>query len=82
MLVECAQLVESKTDQAVKLLVKFKDSVSKNDDPVEQFGFYFAEGLCIRVIVVELDVKKNLDQTTSEIVYIMFFFFILYYFFK
>jgi hypothetical protein len=56
MLVECAQLVESKTDQAVKLLVKFKDSVSKNDDPVEQFGFYFAEGLCIRVIVVELDV--------------------------
>ncbi|KAG6774672.1 hypothetical protein POTOM_022034 [Populus tomentosa] len=32
----CAQLVESKTDQDVKLSVKFKDSVSKNDDPVEQ----------------------------------------------
>ncbi|KAJ6732921.1 SCARECROW-LIKE PROTEIN 4-RELATED [Salix koriyanagi] len=56
----------SKADQAVKSLVKFKDSVSENGGPVERVGFYFAEGLCRRVAARELDVLKNFDQTTSE----------------
>ncbi|KAH8503557.1 hypothetical protein Peur_067291 [Populus x canadensis] len=65
-LVECAQLVESKADQAVKSLVKLKDLASENGDPVERAGFYFAEGLCRRVAVGELDVLKNFDQTSEE----------------
>ncbi|KAL3592014.1 hypothetical protein D5086_010654 [Populus alba] len=65
-LVECAQLVESKADQAVKSLIKFKESVSENGDPGERVGFYFVEGLCRRVAVGELDDLKNFHQTTSE----------------
>jgi hypothetical protein len=40
--------------------------VSENGDPVERAGFYFAEGLCRRVAVGELDVLKNFDQTSEE----------------
>ncbi|KAJ6304983.1 hypothetical protein OIU78_020515 [Salix suchowensis] len=65
-LVECAQLVETKADQAVKSLIKFKESVSENGDPVERVGFYFVEGLCRRVAVGEVDDLKNFDQTSEE----------------
>jgi hypothetical protein len=65
-LVECAQLVESKADQAVKSLIRFKESVSENGDPGERVGFYFVKGLCRRVAVGELDDLKNFHQTTSE----------------
>uniref|UniRef100_A0A6N2N6H1 Uncharacterized protein n=1 Tax=Salix viminalis TaxID=40686 RepID=A0A6N2N6H1_SALVM len=65
-LVECAQLVETKADQAVKSLIKLKESVSENGDPVERVGFYFVEGLCRRVAVGEVDDLKNFDQTSEE----------------
>ncbi|KAJ6919425.1 SCARECROW-LIKE protein 7 [Populus alba x Populus x berolinensis] len=65
-LVECAQLVESKADQAVKSLIKLKESVSENGDPGERVGFYFVEGLCRRVAVGELDDSKNFHQTTTS----------------
>lgn len=42
--VECAQLVESKTNEIMRSMVKFKDSVSEDGESVEQVGFCFVEG--------------------------------------
>ena len=48
-LVECAQLVESKTNEIMKSMVKFKDSVSEDGESVEQVGFYFVEGFLAKL---------------------------------
>ncbi|PON67672.1 GRAS transcription factor [Parasponia andersonii] len=48
-LIDCARLVESESERAVKSLIHLKESVSEQGDPTERVTFHFAEALYNRV---------------------------------
>lgn len=61
-LLDCATLAESEPSRALKSLIKLRDSVSENGDPIERVGFYFLEALYNRVSLQE---EKTLSDSTS-----------------
>nr|GMC96654.1 scarecrow-like protein 4 [Ipomoea batatas]GMD80881.1 scarecrow-like protein 4 [Ipomoea batatas] len=44
-LVDCARLVDSQPENAVKSLIRIRDSVSQLGDPTERVAYYFSEAL-------------------------------------
>ncbi|XWS42051.1 hypothetical protein CRYUN_Cryun17cG0135500 [Craigia yunnanensis] len=64
-LLDCARLVESEPERAIKSLVRLRESVSECGDPTERVAFYFTEALHSKV---SLQAEKRLTMldTTSE----------------
>lgn len=49
-LLDCARLVGSNPDLAIKTLAQIRPLVSKLGDPIQRVGFYFTEALSVRLI--------------------------------
>lgn len=64
-LLNCARLADSDPDNAVKSLIKLRETLSENGDPTERVAFYFAEALYSR-ISPQLQKSPTISDTTSE----------------
>ncbi|XP_060191835.1 SCARECROW-LIKE protein 7-like [Lycium barbarum] len=58
-LVECARLVDSDPENAVKSLILLRESVSQQGDPTERVGFYFLEALYTNQAILEATEKAT-----------------------
>ncbi|KAK1357575.1 Scarecrow-like protein 4 [Heracleum sosnowskyi] len=61
--IDCAKLVESESDSAIKALIRLRDSVSETGDPTERVAFYFTEALYSKLSVSK---TPTIFETTSE----------------
>lgn len=61
--IDCAKLVESESDSAIKSLIRLRDSVSETGDPTERVAFYFTEALYSKLSVSK---TPTIFETTSE----------------
>ncbi|XP_047311755.1 SCARECROW-LIKE protein 7 [Impatiens glandulifera] len=48
-LLECARLVDSDPDKAAKSLIRLRETVNEQGDPIERVAFYFTEALYTRI---------------------------------
>ncbi|XP_011099604.1 scarecrow-like protein 4 [Sesamum indicum] len=64
-LIECARLSESDPENAVKSLIRLRESVSQNGDPLERVSYYFSEALYSRVSH-QAEKTATIYDTTSE----------------
>ncbi|GKU94538.1 hypothetical protein SLEP1_g8017 [Rubroshorea leprosula] len=64
-LLDCARLVESERERAVKSLIRIRESVSECGDPTERVAFYFTEALCGRVSF-QAEKRLTILETTAE----------------
>ncbi|KAK4346831.1 hypothetical protein RND71_033170 [Anisodus tanguticus] len=65
-LVECARLADSDPENAVKSLIRVRDSVSQNGDPTERVGFYFLEALYSKLSCESERIFTTTTTTTPE----------------
>lgn len=65
-LMDCARLVESEPDRAVKSLIRLRESVSEQGDPFERVAFHFAEALYSRVSVQSEKKSSAMYDAVSE----------------
>ncbi|WCJ24901.1 GRAS family transcription factor [Euphorbia peplus] len=65
-LLECARLAESEPDKAVKSLVKLREAVSDDGDPIERVAFYFIEALNFRVSIQGEKLLTSSESTSEE----------------
>ncbi|KAL3527100.1 hypothetical protein ACH5RR_011756 [Cinchona calisaya] len=66
-LIDSARLAESEPDNAVKSLIRLKESVSPHGDPTERVAFYFLEALYSRVSRQPENSPTTLDATAEEL---------------
>lgn len=64
-LMDCARLVESEPEHAVKSLIRLKELVSEQGDPTERVTFHFAEALYNRVSL-QPEKSSAMFETASE----------------
>jgi hypothetical protein len=62
-LVDCAKLAEVNADNAVKSVIKLRESVKDNGDPTERLAFYFSEALYSKI---SLQAEKPKAITSEE----------------
>ncbi|KAL3346077.1 hypothetical protein AABB24_024831 [Solanum stoloniferum] len=65
-LVECARLAESEPENVVKSLIRLRESVSQQGDPMERVGFYFLEALYNRLSSCQAERTPAIFVTTPE----------------
>ncbi|XP_073280484.1 SCARECROW-LIKE protein 7-like [Primulina huaijiensis] len=64
-LVECARISDSDPQNAVKSLIRLKDSVSQHGNPIERVSYYFFESLHSR-LSPQGEKPATISDTTSE----------------
>lgn len=64
-LMECARLSELDPENAMKSLIRLKESVSQHGDPLQRVSYYFSEALCSRVSL-QAEKTSTIYDTTSE----------------
>ncbi|CAK9152415.1 unnamed protein product [Ilex paraguariensis] len=64
-LIDCARVAESEPENAVKSLIRLRESVSEHGDPTERVAFYFTEALYSRVSN-QAENTPTIFETTSE----------------
>ncbi|XP_004232402.1 SCARECROW-LIKE protein 7 [Solanum lycopersicum] len=65
-LVECARLAESEPENVVKSLIRLRESVSQQGDPMERVGFYFLEALYNRLSSCQAERTPSIFGTAPE----------------
>ncbi|KAH0697297.1 hypothetical protein KY285_014514 [Solanum tuberosum] len=65
-LVECARLAESEPENVVKSLIRLRESVSQQGDPMERVGFYFLEALYNGLSSCQAERTPSIFGTTPE----------------
>ncbi|KAF5736039.1 scarecrow-like protein 4 [Tripterygium wilfordii] len=50
-LLDCARMAEAEPEMAVKSLIRIRESISEQGDPIERVAFYFTEALCSKLSV-------------------------------
>ncbi|KAL2497812.1 Scarecrow-like protein 4 [Abeliophyllum distichum] len=65
-LVECARLSESDPENAAKLLIQLKSSISQLGDPIERVSYYFSEAICYRISNRAEKIPTIYDTTSEE----------------
>lgn len=65
-LIDCARLSETEPENAVKSLIRLRESVSPNGDPLERVSYYFLEALYARISHQHEQPASVCDTTWEE----------------
>nr|GMD00881.1 scarecrow-like protein 4 [Ipomoea batatas] len=66
-LVDCARLADSQPENAVKSLIRIRDSVSQLGDPTERVAYYFSEALYNRLSNSPEKRPANFEASSEEL---------------